>query len=86
MNEIRFPPIKTACMKTNKSPFKPNILLWWVAIIALAVSGMIFYLTAQPAEYDPAVETMRKLALMVGFVVAGICLIAGTAGRWFYPK
>jgi hypothetical protein len=73
-------------MKREKSPFQPHALLWWVAIIALAVSGFLYYMLGQQAELDVAVRQQRMLFPLVGIIIAGVCIIAGTAGRWFYPK
>lgn len=73
-------------MKAKKTPFHPQALLWWVAIIALAVSGALYYFLGQQAELDVAVRQQRMIFPLIGIIIAGICLIAGTAGRWFYPK
>jgi len=73
-------------MKPKKSPFTPHLLLWWVAIIALAVSGSLYFFLGEQAEFDITIRQQRMVFPLVGVVVAGICLIAGTAGRWFYPK
>jgi len=70
-------------MKPNKRPSAHAALLWWIAIIALAVSGAIFYLLGTKAEIDVAVRQQRMIYPLVGVVIAGICLIVGTAGRWF---
>ena len=73
-------------MKANKGPFNPNVLLWWVAIIALAISGALYYFLGTQAEIDVHTREQRLIFPLVGIVIAGVCLIAGTAGRWFYPK
>jgi len=73
-------------MKTQKGPFNPNALLWWIAIIALAVSGFLYYLLGQQAEIDSSLDQQRLVFPLVGIIIAGVCIIAGTAGRWFYPK
>lgn len=73
-------------MKQKKSPFQPNALLWWVAIIALVLSGSLYYFLGKQAEIDVAMGQRRLIFPLVGFVIAGVCLIAGTSGRWFYPK
>ncbi len=73
-------------MKQKKSHLQPNVLLWWVAIISLTVSGALYYFLGKQAEIDVHVGQQRLLFPLIGVVVAGICLIAGTAGRWFYPK
>jgi hypothetical protein len=73
-------------MNTKRGPFNPNSLLWWVAIIALIVSGVLYHLLGQQAEVDVNLRQQRVLVLVVGIVIAGICLIIGTASRWFYPK
>lgn len=73
-------------MKRNKSHLQPNVLLWWVAIIALTVSGALYYFLGKQAEIDVHVGQQRLLFPLIGIVIAGVCLIAGTAGRWFYPK
>lgn len=73
-------------MNAKKGPFNPNALLWWVAIIALAVSGVLYYMLGKQAEVDVNVGQQRLFFPLIGIIIAGICLIAGTAGRWFYPK
>lgn len=73
-------------MKTHKSPFKTNVLLWWVAIIALIASGMLYYMLGPQAETDVHIRQQRLMLPVVGVLIAGICLIAGTAGRWFDSK
>ncbi len=70
----------------KKSPFQPHALLWWVAIISLAVSGALYYFLGTQAEIDVNIRQQRMIFPLVGIVIAGVCLIAGTAGRWFYPK
>jgi hypothetical protein len=71
--------------RTGKS-INPKVLLWWVAIIALTVSGAMYYFLEEQAEIDVALRQRRLIFPMIGVVIAGICFIAGTAGRWFYPK
>lgn len=73
-------------MKTKKGPFNPHALLWWVAIIALAISAAIYFMLGDQAEIDVTIRQQRMVFPLVGIVIAGVCLIAGTAGRWFYPK
>ncbi|MDF7826105.1 hypothetical protein P4B35_18890 [Pontiellaceae bacterium B12227] len=72
--------------KPKKSPFQPHAMLWWVAIIALAVSGSLYYFLGTQAEIDVNLRQQRLIFPLIGIVIAGVCLIAGTAGRWFYPK
>lgn len=73
-------------MKQKNTPFQPNALLWWVAIIALALSGALYYFLGTQAEIDVTMRQQRMVFPLIGIVIAGVCLIAGTAGRWFYPK
>ncbi|MBN2161492.1 MAG: hypothetical protein JXR25_17540 [Pontiellaceae bacterium] len=73
-------------MNTKKGPFNPNVLLWWVAIIALVVSGVMYFMLDKQAALDVHIAKMRMIFPLVGIITAGVCLIAGTAGRWFYPK
>ena len=73
-------------MNTKKGPFNPNSLLWWVAIISLIVSGVLYYLLGQQAEVDVNMRQQRTIVPVIGVVIAGVCLIIGTASRWFYPK
>lgn len=70
----------------KKNPFNPKVLLWWVAIISLAVSASLFYFLKEQAQYDVTLDQRRMIFPVIGIVIAGICIIAGTAGRWFYPK
>jgi len=73
-------------MKSKKGPFNPQALLWWVAIISLVVTMTLFFFLREQAQYDPALNQRRLLFPVVGIIIAGVCFIAGTAGRWFYPK
>ena len=73
-------------MKGKKAPINPKALLWWVAIISLAVSATLYFLLKEQAQYDVALDQRRMLFPLIGIIIAGICIIAGTAGRWFYPK
>ena len=73
-------------MKGKKNPINPTSLLWWIAIISLAISGSLYFMLKEQAQYDVSVEQQRMLLPLIGIIIAGICIIAGTAGRWFYPK
>ena len=41
-------------MKGKKNPINPKMLLWWVAIISLAVSATLYFLLKEQAQYDVA--------------------------------
>ena len=73
-------------MRQKKSHIQPNALLWWVAIISLVISLMLYFLLREQAQLDPALNQRRMLFPVIGIIIAGICIITGTAGRWFYPK
>ena len=73
-------------MKGKKNQINPKALLWWVAIISLAVSATLYFLLKEQAQYDVALDQRRMLFPLIGIIITGICIIAGTAGRWFYPK
>ena len=73
-------------MKGKKSPFQPKALLWWVAIISLAISAALYFFLKEQAQYDVSLDQRRLLFPVIGIVIAGVCIITGTAGRWFYPK
>ncbi len=73
-------------MKSKNSPFHPKALLWWVAVISLVVSGALFYFLRTQAEIDMELKQRILIFPLIGVIIAGVCLIAGTAGRWFYPK
>ena len=73
-------------MKSKQGPFNPKALLWWVAIIALAVSAALYFFLGEQAKYDAALNQRRLLFPLVGIIIAGVCVITGTASRWFYPK
>jgi hypothetical protein len=73
-------------MKSKKNPINPKVLLWWIAIISLVLSAMLYFLLKEQAQYDVALNQRRMLFPLIGIIIAGICIITGTAGRWFYPK
>lgn len=73
-------------MKQQKNPFHPKALLWWIGITALAISAALFFFLEDQAEYNVKLEQQRIFVTLIGVVIAGICVIAGSAGRWFYPK
>lgn len=60
-----------------------KVLLWWVAIIALGITGALYFFLGDQAEIDVALRQKRLLFPMIGILIAGICAIAGTAERWF---
>ncbi len=70
----------------KKTPFQPKALLWWVSIISLAISIALFVFLKEQAQYDVALSQKRYIFPLIGIIIAGVCAIAGTAGRWFYPK
>ncbi|MEI6890744.1 MAG: hypothetical protein V5783_01115 [Pontiella sp.] len=70
----------------NKRSFRSKALLWWISIISLVLSGSLYYFLGNLAETDVHVRQQRLILPLIGILVAGVCLIAGTAGRWFYPK
>lgn len=69
----------------NKSA-NPQVMLWWVAIIALAISGALYYFLGEQAQIDVELRQRRLIFPLIGIVIAGVCVIAGTSSRWFYPK
>ncbi len=73
-------------MNSKNNPFRPKVLLWWVAIISLSISAAIFFFLKDQAQIDVALNQRRMLFPLIGVIIAGVCIIAGTAGRWFYPK
>lgn len=70
----------------NNRSSKSNPFLWWAAVSALVVSGALYYLLGSGAEADIHIRKLRIMLPLIGVVIAGICLICGTANRWFYPK
>jgi hypothetical protein len=73
-------------MKGKKGPFQPQTLLWWLAIISLTVSAALYFFLREQAQYDISLDERRLQFPLVGIIIAGICIIAGTARHWFYPK
>lgn len=73
-------------MNSKKGPFNPKIILWWVAIISLAVSAALFFFLKEQAQYDAALNQRRMIFPLIGIIIAGICIISGTADRWFQSK
>lgn len=59
-----------------------NAWLWWIAAISLTI-GLSIFLLIPASEYDPASQKYRPIALVAGILIAGLCLIVGTRGRWF---
>ena len=66
----------------NKS-FRKNILLWWIAIISIGVCGALYFALGQQADMDVTLRQERMIFPLIGLIIVGICLIAGTANRWF---
>lgn len=59
-----------------------NAWIWWVSGAALSCGTAIYVLLA-PAEYDMDIQRYRAIALVSGFLIAGLCIIIGTSNRWF---
>lgn len=64
-------------MKPNKSAW-----LWWASVLSLSI-GIAVYILLKPAEYDMSVQRYRSMALVSGVFISGLCIIIGTANRWF---
>ena len=64
-------------MKPNK-----NAWLWWVSAISFSI-GIAVYILLQPAEYDYDIQRIRSMALIIGVLISGLCIIIGTSKRWF---
>ncbi len=73
-------------MKNPNSPFQPKALLWWVAAISLAVSGAVYYFLRTQGQLDVELGQRILVFPLIGVIIAGVCLIVGTASHWFYPK
>ena len=43
-------------MRRNNNPVSPNTVLWWVAIISLAISASIYFFLKDQAQYDPVLN------------------------------
>ena len=71
-------------MRFRRTSYYSKALLWWIAIIALAVTFTLYFALAPQAQYDVSIAQKRIFLPVIGIVIAGLCLIAGTAGRWFY--
>ncbi len=72
--------------KKRKRELFRNALLWWLFIISLAITGSIYLFLGPQAEFDVDIRKRRLLFPMVGVIIAGLCLIGGTAGRWFRSR
>ena len=59
------------------------MILWWVAIISLGVSVAIYYALENQANFDADMNQRRLFLPLIGVIIAGVCLIAGTSHRWF---
>jgi hypothetical protein len=59
-----------------------NTWLWWIAAITLSI-GIAIFILLEPAEYDVEIQRIRSMALVVSFMVSGLCIIIGTSRRWF---
>ncbi|MBT8042222.1 MAG: hypothetical protein KJN98_03560 [Pontiella sp.] len=73
-------------MKRYKKSSQNRAFLWWTAIISLVVTGALYFFLGQQAELDVTLRQERNIFPLIGLIIAGLCLIAGTAGRWFNPK
>lgn len=66
----------------NNTPTKSNRPLWWISIIALGISAATACFL-QPNDLDETAKNLRILLPTIGVLIAGTCLIIGTADRWF---
>lgn len=73
-------------MKPYKKTSQNTAFLWWTAIISLVVTGALYFFLGQQADLDVTLRQERTIFPLIGLIIAGVCLIAGTAGRWFNPK
>ena len=63
---------------------KPNrhAWLWWISTVTLSI-GITIFILLKPGAYDVNVQKYRAIALVVGILVSGLCIIIGTSRRWF---
>lgn len=63
---------------------KPNrhASLWWISAVTLSI-GITIFVLLKPGAYDVNVQKYRSLALVTGVLISGLCIIIGTARRWF---
>ena len=73
---------RPASLGTNRGPFRPKRTLWWVAIIALGFAGAFAYFL-RPENVDLDARGLRVLIPTICVIIAGFCVIIGTAERWF---
>ncbi len=59
-----------------------NGWLYWLAGGVILVGGGIAYMLSERA-YDPDMRNAMAMVIFGTAVIAGICIIAATAGWWF---
>ena len=59
---------------------------WLVFCTSLLLSSLFLANVTLAVFFAGTIRSPLSTIYIVGIVIAGICLIAGTAGRWFYPK
>ena len=57
--------------------------LWWVSLVTLSIGMSVFFLLKSAAEEDYELQRYRAMALVVSMTISGLCVIIGTARRWF---
>jgi hypothetical protein len=63
---------------------KPNrhAWLWWISAVSFSI-GIAVFILLKPAAYDLDIQRYRSIALVVSTLITGLCIIIGTAHRWF---
>lgn len=65
----------------QKTPPHPRGWLWWTAVFALVLGGLIAYIFSLENTYQA--DAYMKTSIMVSVVIAGICVISALSDRFF---
>tara|TARA_A200000113_G_scaffold50170_2_gene41227 strand:+ start:315 stop:500 length:186 start_codon:yes stop_codon:yes gene_type:complete len=52
-------------------------MLWWISILAIAISATTYFLMGKLAEIDVAAERTRLVFLLAAIIIVGLCIIFG---------
>ena len=56
---------------------RSNVMLWWISILAIAISSSTYIMMGRQAEIDIAAQQTRLVFLLVAIIIVGLCVIFG---------
>jgi hypothetical protein len=62
-------------LQPRKLTRQKNTMLWWISVLAIAISASTYLLMGKLAEIDVSAERTRLVFLLAAIIIVGLCII-----------